>query len=59
MDQICINSPENIIALVSMVIAGVSTVVNFVPSPDEAKGPMKVISRVLHFLALDVVTAKK
>lgn len=58
--QICVNSPEAWIGLVSMVVTGVSTIVNFVPAPDKIGNPvLKFLSRVLHFIAVDIVTAKK
>lgn len=60
MEQICINSPENIIGLVGMIVMGASTVANFIPAPDKATNPvMKFISRIVHFIAVDVVTSMK
>lgn len=59
MDQVCFNNIGSIAAYVGMVVTAASTVVNFVPEPDKLKGAMKLFSRVLHFVAVDVVTAKK
>lgn len=58
--QICINSPANIIGLVTSVIAGVSLINNLMPAPETISNPvLKVISKITHFIALDIVTAAK
>lgn len=61
LNQVCVNHlPGGIFAVVVYVIAGVSALVNFVPAPDAISNPVgKAISRVLHFLAVDIVTAAK
>ena len=60
MDQICINSPENIAGAVASAVAVFNVIVNFVPDPDKLTNPVaKMASRILHFLAIDIVTAKK
>lgn len=60
MDQICINNAGNIAALVAMAITAASGVANFVPAPNEISNPVgKFLSKALHFLAVDVVTAVK
>ena len=58
--QLCINSPESIIGIVSMVIAGASTLANFVPAPDKIKNKaLKILSKLVHFAAFDITTAAK
>lgn len=58
--QICLNSPESIAAIVGMVVTGTSAVANFIPAPDKLNNKvMRAISRIVHFVAADVVTAAK
>lgn len=58
--QICINSPAAVASLVAYGVVGASFLANLVPSPDEIKNPVaKFLSRVLHFVAVDIVTAAK
>lgn len=60
MEQICINSPENIVGLIGMIVMGASTLANIIPAPDKATTPvMKMVSRVVHFIAVDIVTSIK
>lgn len=60
MEQVCFSTTESIAGIVGVAITIASTVVNFVPAPDKISNPgMKLLSRFLHFVALDLVTAKK
>lgn len=60
MENICINTPESIGAIVGGVVLVASTISNFIPAPDKIGNPVaKLISRVVHFVAVDIVTAKK
>ena len=58
--QVCINTPEYLMGLIGTVVIGASTLANFVPAPDKITNPvLKVFSRVLHFVAIDIITAAK
>lgn len=60
MEQVCITSSENIAALTGIAVAAASTIANFVPAPENISNPvLRFFSRALHFVALDIVTAKK
>lgn len=59
MDQVCFNNIGSIAAYIGMAVTAASTVANFVPAPDKLSGFAKLFSRILHFVAVDVVTAKK
>lgn len=60
MDSFCINSPETVISVITYVIAGASAVANFIPAPDKTDNKtLKIISRIVHFIAVDIVTSKK
>lgn len=60
MDTVCITSPEYISGIVGSVVVGASTIANFIPAPDQITNPIfRSISRVIHFIALDIVTSKK
>lgn len=60
MDQTCINGSETLAAIASGAVVLASTVANFVPEPDKIdNGVLRFLSRVLHFVALDIVTAKQ
>lgn len=57
-NQVCINSGAQVTAIVGYLVylAGM----NFVPSPDKVSSPiMKILSKALHYLAVDVTTASK
>ena len=60
LNQVCINASEQIVSIVATTIVIISGIVNAVPSPDKIKNPaLRFFSRVLHFAAVDVVTAVK
>lgn len=56
--DICITSPESIVAIVSTVVAGASAFANLIPAPENITNPtLRFLSRVVHFVAFDIVTA--
>lgn len=58
MYEFCINTTENVVATVGSIVAGAATLANFVPAPDKITNPtLRAFSRLLHFVAVDVVTA--
>jgi len=58
--QVCFTAPVALASAVGGVIVGASTLANFLKSPDEYTNPvMKWISRIVHFVAFDIVTAVK
>ncbi len=58
--EICINSPEYIAGIIGSIVVGASTLANFVPAPTKIEHPvLRVLSRILHFVAIDVTTAVK
>lgn len=58
MDQVCINSPETITAVVTTVIAAAAGFANFIPAPDSINNTvLRGLSRIVHFIAFDIVTA--
>lgn len=60
MDQVCINNSTEIAGIAASVVAVVSAIANFVPEPEKIDNKFfRFLSRVIHFIALDVVTAKK
>lgn len=60
MENICINSPEYITGIVGTIVIGASTIANFVPEPDKINNSfLRFLSRVIHFVAVDIVTAKQ
>lgn len=60
MEQICINANDHIIMLAGLVITITSGVVNIIPAPDEIDNAiLRFLSRVVHFVAVDIVTAVK
>lgn len=60
MDQLCFNTSAQVMAYISMGITILNAVLNVVPDPDKIANPYgKLLSRLLHFLAIDIVTAKK
>ena len=60
MDQLCFNAGESVIAIVTAVVSGASLIANWVPAPDKLEGKFaKAISKIVHYVALDVVTGKK
>ena len=60
MDQVCITIGEQWLGIVSSIVMGASVLANIVPSPDKAEtGIGRVFSKIVHFIAFDIVTAKK
>lgn len=60
MDQVCINNVEWLTSIVGFVVMGASALANAVPAPDKISNPfLRFLSRALHFVAIDIVTAKK
>lgn len=60
MDQLCFNSGESVLAIATSVIAAASFLANIVPAPNETSSKvMKVISKIIHFAAVDIVTVIK
>lgn len=58
--QICFTAPQAVIGIIGSVVVGASTLANFIKSPDEYTSPvMQWISRLIHFVAFDIVTAVK
>ena len=58
LNQVCVTAGTQVTAIVGYAIylAGM----NFVPSPDKVSNPvLKLISKIAHFLAVDVTTAVK
>lgn len=60
MDQLCFNAGESVIAIVTAVVSGASIVANFFPAPDKIENKtLKALSKIVHYVALDVVTGKR
>lgn len=60
MDQVCINNSELLATVASGAVVLASSIANFVPEPDKIDNKfLRFLSRVLHFVALDIVTAKQ
>lgn len=59
MDQVCFTTGEAITGIVGSVVMGVSALANVIKAPDEYTGIMKWVSRVVHFVSFDIVTAAK
>ncbi len=60
MESICFTSTESIAAVVGMVVTGASALANFIPAPDKISNKaLRVVSRVVHFVAVDITTAAK
>jgi hypothetical protein len=60
MDSFCVNSPASVISVIGLIVTGASSIANFIPAPDKIDNKaLKLISKIIHFLAVDIVTAKK
>lgn len=60
MDQVCISGSETLGAIAGGAVVVASTLANFVPEPDKIDNKLlRFFSRVIHFVALDIVTAKQ
>lgn len=60
MNNLCFSATEDITAYASMAITAVNVIINVVPDPDKIQNPFwRMCSRILHFIAIDIVTAKK
>lgn len=60
MDQICLHTTGGIVGIVTSVIAGVAFLNNMMPAPETITNPvLKVLSKITHFIALDITTAAK
>ena len=56
--QVCVNTPDYIIGVVSAIVFAASGLSNYVPAPDKIDNKMlRGLSRLLHFVSADIVTA--
>lgn len=59
-DSVCLNNIEAISGIVASVVTVASMLSNIVPAPDQISNPvLKILSQILHFVAVDIVTAVK
>ena len=59
-EQICFKGGETLGAIAGGIVVTASAIVNFVPDPDKISNPiLRFLSRAVHFIALDIVTANK
>lgn len=60
MDQVCLNNVEAVTGIIGAVVTVASMLSNFIPTPDKISNPvLKFLSQVVHFVAVDIVTAVK
>ena len=60
MEQVCISIGAQYMGIVGAVVVGTSAIANFLPAPDATSNKViKLISRIIHFVAVDITTAVK
>lgn len=59
-DSVCLNNIEAISGIVASVVTVASMISNFIPAPENISNPfLKMLSQIVHFVAVDIVTAVK
>jgi hypothetical protein len=60
MDQICLNTSASVVGVATTIVTLFSAYANALPAPkDTDRAPKRLWSRIVHFIALDIVTAKQ
>lgn len=60
MDSVCLNSIEGYTGIATVIVTVASFAANFIPTPDKIDNKLlRALSRLVHWAAVDVVTATK